>query len=137
MHTLVDLSSKKEIAMPFEPPHYGPYNSTSPTGSFALVESTSGASDIKEYHGENPVLELLMDDGRLAPPHYGQVARNNSNWNLSAIKTIDTTGKPSTTVYFGLKTTTFWTTIAGDGTYLHRNGYLLAFCRGGAGAVYC
>jgi hypothetical protein len=116
----------------FEPPHYGPYNSSPnpPTITLPLTSSVRGPSQIKEFHEAGPLVTLVMTDNRLPAPYLGQVARNNTDWNFTAIQTLDESGKPSTTGYFSLKTTTLWTTIAYDGSYLMRYGYFLSFCRG-------
>jgi hypothetical protein len=119
-------------------PGGGPFNSTSPTGPFALdpPKATPDGAQIKEYHGKEPKLELLMNDPRLkGSKYYGDVARINSDWNLSAVKSVifPTVNVPVAlilcSVFFSLTSNTLWTTRGQDGGYLRRNGFLLTFCR--------
>lgn len=111
------------------PEPYGPYNSTSDAALIPLTASTDGT--VKEYHGTGPALNLLMNDSRLQrTKFYGQVGRTNSNWNIVA--TTAGTGPTQAVVSFTLTSQTFWTTVAQDGTWLHRNGYFVEFRRRGA-----
>jgi hypothetical protein len=117
---------------PGDPVTYGPYNSTTATGTFKLTPAAgSGGALVKEYHGTEPVLQLLMNDGRLSKPYYGGVARNNRDWNLTAVKSADAAGNLISVVFFSLTSHTRWTTLnPQDGAWLHRNGYTLTFRRG-------
>lgn len=116
---------------PGNPVTFGPYNSTSPTGTLPLTASSGSGAQVKEYHGTGPVLQLLMNDGRLPAPYYGQVARNNQDWNLTVVKSANATGNLISVVFLTLTSNTLWNTVnPQDGSWLHRNGYTLTFRRG-------
>ena len=83
-----------------------------PAGCPVNGDPKPGCTQIKEYHSSGPVLDQITTDPRLKRMNHGKnyqvTARQYSDWNFTATRSVDASGKDTNTVNVSVQTLSPW-----------------------------
>lgn len=126
------LQPKGPIGQPTKPV---PFASDTISVTLPLTFTQTPKAEIKSFSGTTPVLAQPMNDPRLPPQYRGQIARNYSQWDFKAVRTVGANGRDATTVQMSFFVQTLWASTGPDNVLFSKNGRNIKFKDSGGGVL--